>query len=130
LDHMLDQGMIDAKQHDEAVATGVDLNIQPNKLGCVSATRAEYFCDYVTYLIVNDPAYGDSPDARRKLLEQGGLTITTTLDPGLQDAAQAQFENFTPMANNPDRVGQALVTVQPGTGKILAMAQNTKISAP
>src|SRR6185312_15411784 len=85
LDHMLDQGMIDAKQHDEAVATGVDLNIQPNKLGCVSATRAEYFCDYVTYLIVNDPAYGDSPDARRKMLEQGGLTITTTLDPGRQD---------------------------------------------
>ncbi len=130
LDHMLDQGMIDAKQHDEAVASGVDLNIQPNKLGCVSATRAEYFCDYVTYLIVNDPAYGDSPEARRKLLEQGGLTITTTLDPGLQDAAQAQFANFTPMDNNPDRVGQSLVTVQPGTGKILAMAQNTKISAP
>ena len=130
LDHMLDQGKIDAKQHKEAVAAEIGLNIHPNKLGCTAASRAEYFCEYVTNLFVNDPNFGDTPEARRKLLEQGGLTITTTLDAGLQDAAQAQFANFTPMDNNPDKVGQAIVTVQPGTGKILAMAQNTKLEAP
>ncbi len=130
LDHMLDQGMIDAKAHDEAVAAEVGLNVQPNKLGCIAAARAEYFCEYVSNLIINDPNFGETPEDRQKLLEQGGLTINTTLDVGLQDAAQSQFENFTPMANNPDRVGQAIVTVEPGTGKILAMAQNTKIEAP
>ncbi|AIY02642.1 hypothetical protein ART_3043 [Arthrobacter sp. PAMC 25486] len=130
LDHMLDQGMIDATAHKEAVAADIGLNIHPNKLGCTAATRAEYFCEYVTNLFVNDPNFGDTPEARRKLLEQGGLTITTTLDAGLQDAAQAQFANFTPMDNNPDKVGQAISTVEPHTGKILAMAQNTKLEAP
>ena len=130
LDHMLEQGKIDEKQHAEAIKAEIGLKIQQNQNGCTTAVRAEYFCDYVTNLIVSDPAYGKTAEDRQKLLLQGGLTITTTLDPGLQDAAQAQIQNVTPMDNNPDRVGQSLVTVQPGTGKILTMAQNTKLSAP
>ena len=130
LDHMLDQGKIDKAQHAEAVKAEIGLKIQQNRNGCTTAVRAEYFCEYVTNLIVNDPAYGKTPEDRQKLLLQGGLTVTTTLDPGLQDAAQAQFENFTPAADNPDKVGQSLVTVQPGTGKILTMAQNTKMAPP
>lgn len=130
LDLMLDQGKIDAAQHEAAVNSELGLNITPNRNGCTTAVRAEYFCDYVSNLILNDPAYGETPEDREKLLKQGGLTVTTTLDPGLQDAAQAQFANFTPADNNPDKVGQALSTVQPGTGRILAMAQNTKLDAP
>lgn len=130
LDLMLDQGKIDAAQHDAAVKSELGLNVTPNRNGCTTAVRAEYFCEYVSNLILNDPAYGETPEDREKLLKQGGLTVTTTLDPGLQDAAQAQFANYTPADNNPDRVGQGLVTVQPGSGKILAMAQNTRLDAP
>jgi membrane peptidoglycan carboxypeptidase len=130
LDHMLDQGMIDAKQHADAVKAEIGLKVQDNRNGCTTAVRAEYFCQYVSNLILNDPNYGKTVEDREKLLLQGGLTITTTLDPGLQDAAQAQFANFTPAENNPDKVGQSLVTVQPKTGKILAMAQNSKLIAP
>ena len=130
LANMLDQKMIDKKQHDAAVKTKIDLKITPNRSGCTTASRAEYFCEYVTNLIANDPAYGKTKADREKLLYQGGLTITTTLDPKLQDAAQAQFANYTPMENNPDKVGQSLVTVQPKTGRIVAMAQNTKLHAP
>lgn len=130
LDRMLDQGMIDAKQHAAAVKAPIGLKVQENRNGCTTAVRAEYFCQYVSNLILNDPNYGKTVEDRQKLLLQGGLTITTTLDPRLQDAAQAQFENFTPANNNRDKVGQSLVTVQPGSGKILAMAQNTKLIAP
>ena len=130
LDHMLEQGMIDAKAHGEAVKTKLGLKIRANRNGCTTAVRAEYFCEYVSNLILNDAAYGKTAEDRLKLLQQGGLTITTTLDPKLQDAAQAQIQNITPMNNNPDKVGQSLVTVQPGTGKILAMAQNTKLAPP
>ncbi|MFB9165294.1 transglycosylase domain-containing protein [Arthrobacter psychrochitiniphilus] len=130
LDHMLDQGMIDAKQHKDAVAAKIDLKLQPQRNGCTSAVRAEYFCEYVSNLFVNDVAYGKTEEDRLKLLLQGGLTIKTTLDPKLQDAAQSQMANFTPMDNNPDKVGQAIVSVQPKTGKILAMAQNTKMAPP
>ncbi|MEO6530625.1 MAG: transglycosylase domain-containing protein [Specibacter sp.] len=130
LANMLDQGMIDQKQHDAAVKAKIGLNLQPSRNGCTTAVRAEYFCEYVTNTFLNDPAYGKTKDDRLKLLQQGGLTVKTTLDPKLQDAAQAQINNFLPMNNNPDRVGQAMVSVQPGTGKILAMAQNTKLTAP
>ena len=130
LDHMLDQGMIDAKQHADAVASKIELKLQPNRNSCTTAIRAEYFCEYVAKLFINDPAYGKTAEDRLKVLKQGGLTITTTLDPVLQDAAQAQFANFAPIDNNPDKVGQAIVTVQPKTGKILAMAQNSKLAPP
>ena len=130
LDHMLDQGMIDKKEHEDAVKSDLGLKIQANRNGCTTAVRAEYFCEYVSNLILNDPAYGKTTEDRLKLLQQGGLTINTTLDPKLQDAAQAQIQSLIPMENNPDKVGQSLVTVQPGSGKILAMAQNTKLSPP
>ncbi|MHA7306906.1 transglycosylase domain-containing protein [Arthrobacter sp. TMN-49] len=130
LANMLDQGMIDQKQHDDAVKAKIGLKLQDSRNGCTTAVRGEYFCDYVTNLFMNDPAYGKTKEDRLKLLKQGGLTVKTTLDPKLQDAAQGQINNFLPMDNNPDKVGQSMVSVQPGTGKILSMAQNTKLAAP
>ena len=57
------------------------------------------------------------------LLYRGGLTITTTLDPRLQAIADAEVKNGIPV-DDPSGVASAIVTVQPGTGKILSMAQN------
>jgi membrane peptidoglycan carboxypeptidase len=123
LGEMLKQKMITKKQHDAAVASGVGLKVRPSRQGCAAATMAPYFCDYVTHLFLNNPAYGADTEAREKRLFRGGLTITTTLDSRLQAKAQAQV-NATAGAN-PDKWGASLVTVQPGTGKVLAMAQNT-----
>ncbi len=55
---------------------------------------------------------------------RGGLTITTTLDTRLQAAAQEQVD--ATVGPNPDKWGASLVTVQPGTGNVLAMAQNSR----
>ncbi|WP_251045809.1 transglycosylase domain-containing protein [Arthrobacter sp. ISL-5] len=123
LDAMLDQRKISQKQHDAAVATGVGLKIKPSKQGCAAAAMAPYFCDYVSHLILNNRAFGADMEAREQKLRRGGLTITTTLDSRLQAAAQAQV-NAT-AGPNPGKWGASLVTLQPGTGKILAMAQNT-----
>lgn len=120
---MLEQGKITQKQHDDAVAADVGLKIRPSNQGCAGAVMAPYFCDYVAQLILNNPAYGANIEAREQKLRRGGLTITTTLDGRLQAAAQAQVDATA--GANPTKWGAALVTVQPGTGKILAMAQNT-----
>jgi membrane peptidoglycan carboxypeptidase len=120
---MLSQGRIPQAEHDAAVATGVDLKITPGKQGCAAAEMAPYFCDYVSHLILNNPAYGVDVTDREKKLYRGGLTITTTLDTRLQAAAQAQVDATA--GANPDKWGASLVSIQPGTGKILAMAQNT-----
>jgi membrane peptidoglycan carboxypeptidase len=123
LAEMLAQEMITQAEHDQAVATPVELAINPERQGCANASMAPYFCDYISHLILNNPAYGASLIERQRKLYRGGLTIVTTLDSRLQAAAQAQVDGTA--GANPDRWGAALVSVQPGTGKILAMAQNT-----
>lgn len=123
LRNMLEQRKITQAEHDAAVATGVDLKISQGKQGCAAAAMAPYFCDYVSHLILNNPAYGPELKDRERLLYRGGLTITTTLDSRLQAAAQTQVDATA--GANPDKWGASLVTIQPGSGRILAMAQNT-----
>ncbi|QDW29592.1 penicillin-binding protein [Arthrobacter sp. KBS0702] len=124
LDKMLQQGRITAAQHDAATHAPIGLSVHPNRQGCFGALTAPYFCDYVQRLILNDPEFGADEAARKKLLYLGGLTIRTTLDPTLQKVAQDQV-NAAMAASDPLQRGSSLVSVQPGTGKVLTMAQNT-----
>ncbi|MGO4859561.1 transglycosylase domain-containing protein [Arthrobacter sp. 2MCAF14] len=127
LDAMLQHGYINRQQHDDAVNTPIQLKVNPPKQGCAYAVQAQYFCDYVLHQIQNDPAYGATQEDRIQKIMRGGLTIKTTLDPRLQGPAQAQVDATT--GANPDKWGASLVTVQPGTGKVLAMAQNSRTLA-
>ncbi|MET4001720.1 membrane peptidoglycan carboxypeptidase [Arthrobacter sp. UYCu511] len=124
LGKMLVQGKISQKDHDAAVKTPLTLHITRSAQGCTAATMAPYFCDYVQQLILNDKTFGATEEARTKLLYQGGLSIKTTLEPALQKVAQEQVNN-TISAADPLQRGAAVVSVQPGTGKVLTMAQNT-----
>ena len=123
LSEMLRLRKITQAQYDAAVATPIQLKITPQQQGCANAAMAPYFCDYISHLILNNPAYGPTEADRERKLYRGGLTITTTLDSRLQAAAQAQVDETA--GANPDRWAASLLTLQPGSGKILAMAQNT-----
>lgn len=126
---MLDQELITQEEHDTGVATPIEstLRVQNTKLGCSTAGEvvpgAGYFCDYVTKVMIHDPAFGATLEERRELLYRGGLTITTTLDPRLQAVADAEVKNGIPV-DDPSGIGSAISVVRPGTGEILAMAQN------
>lgn len=123
---MLDKGRITQEEHDAAVATGLDLNVTPVPSNCTGAAQAPYFCDYVVHLILNDERFGSTPEDREKLLYRGGLTVTTTLDPEIQAAAQtAVFETANPDTTDPE-IGHSMTSMEPSTGKILSMAQNTR----
>ncbi|MFC8041158.1 transglycosylase domain-containing protein [Paenarthrobacter sp. NPDC057355] len=123
LNAMLAQKKITQAQHDEAVATPVTTKVTPARQGCAYATMAPYFCDYVLHLLLNNPAYGDTTTEREKRVMRGGLTIQTTLDPTAQNVAQQQVDATA--GANPDKWGASIVSVQPGTGQIVSMAQNT-----
>ena len=129
LGNMLREGDITQAQHDEGVATPIEdtLKIGQTRLGCATAgdvvAGSGYFCDYVTKIIAQDPAFGATPADRRRLLYQGGLTIHTTIDPRMQELADAAVKGAVPV-DDPSGVSDAMSTVEPGTGKILAMAQN------
>ncbi|MEA5455532.1 transglycosylase domain-containing protein [Sinomonas sp. JGH33] len=124
---MLEHGHINRLEHDEAVASPLETKPSLPKQGCAYAAQAPYFCDFVVNQILHDPAYGATAAERERTLSRGGLTIKTTLDPRLQGPAQEQVDATA--GANPDKWGASLVTVQPGTGKILAMAQNSRMLA-
>ncbi|MFE4197120.1 transglycosylase domain-containing protein [Paenarthrobacter sp. NPDC056912] len=120
---MVNQHKITQAQYDEAVATPVTTKVTPARQGCAYATMAPYFCDYVLHLLFNNPAYGDTQEEREKRIMRGGLTIKTTLDPTAQTVAQQQVDATA--GANPDKWGASITSVQPGTGQIVSMAQNT-----
>ena len=124
LQSMLSQGKIQQAEYDAAVATPVETKVTPARQGCAYSATAPYFCDYVLHLLLNNPAYGADAKERERKVFRGGLTIKTTLDPNAQAVAQAQVEGSA--GDNPDKWGASLVSVQPGTGKIISMAQNTQ----
>ena len=131
---MHDQGYITTDEYRTGIATPLadTLDPHPVKQGCMVAADnvpgSGFFCDYVTKVIRNDPAFGADPQARQQLLYRGGLTITTTLIPSEQQAALQSVIKAVP-EKDPSGVGSAIVTVEPGTGKITSMAQNREYTA-
>src|SRR3954447_9740839 len=89
--------------------------------GCEAAGSAAFFCQYLRSTLLNDPAFGPTPEERQRRLFEGGLQIRTSLDPAVQAAAQSSADQIVPSGN---RVASAVVIVQPGTGEVLAMAVN------
>lgn len=124
---MKDQKKITPEEYQAAVATPVEPKVTQPKQGCAYAASAPYFCDYILHLLENNPAYGADKEERQHVIYGGGLTITTTLDPKAQATAQEQADAAA--GANPDKWGASMVSVQPGTGKIISMAQNTSFLA-
>jgi len=123
---MRDQGIITPAQYADAIKITIKdmlANASKDTLGCKTAGDSGFFCDYVTKVIRNDPAFGKTEAERVNLLYRGGLDISTTLDPHLQGLAVTEVRNSVPDLD-PSGLGAALVSVEPGTGKILAMAEN------
>lgn len=119
------EGYITDEEYEQYRAQPVEemLQIQEVRAGCADAGRSGFFCDYVTRTLLNDPEFAPTYEERRKLLYGGGLTIRTTLDPAKQKAAEDILQRRVP-ADAGHGFGHSIVTVEPGTGKILVMAQN------
>ncbi|MGG7510442.1 transglycosylase domain-containing protein [Plantibacter sp. YIM 135249] len=128
LDHMLKEAKITAEQHAAALALPITPAITPSSTGCTTAVNviagSGFFCDYVTKVFQNDPVFGATEDERWANFIRGGYDVYTTIDIDLQSASQAALDEYVPHASDQFDVGSVSVTVQPGTGRILAMAQN------
>jgi membrane peptidoglycan carboxypeptidase len=114
-------------QYDEAIKTPIQPVITPSTRGCTTAGGAAYFCDYVQKIIQNDPSFGKDKDTRTANFNRGGYKIYTTLDLDLQKVAEDTLNSYVPKSYSVD-IGGVLVGVQPGTGRVLYMAQNKNFS--
>lgn len=99
------------------------LKVKNVQAGCADAGTNGFFCDYVTRSLLNDPEFAPTYEERRQLLYGGGLTIRTTLDKDKQKTAQDIVDRKVPREAD-NGFGHSITTVEPGSGKVLVMAQN------
>jgi membrane peptidoglycan carboxypeptidase len=126
LDNMLTLQQIDQAQHDEAINTPIEsyVALKNPSNGCLYASDAKFFCDYVLKNVPYLTALGADATERNANWKRGGYEIYTSLDLAQQDVAQQQLSERAPAAETRFSLGAAAVAMQPGTGRILVMAQN------
>ncbi|HEX6888174.1 MAG TPA: transglycosylase domain-containing protein [Candidatus Nanopelagicales bacterium] len=126
LNRMAELGYITVDEAREAKAKDIedtlDTKVQLN--GCTSSF-APYFCDYAIRQVKQMKLFGDTPEERAAAWKAGGFDIYTTLDVKAQKAAtKAVMEAIPP--KDPSRKAVAIAMVEPGTGNVKALSQNTK----
>lgn len=131
LGKMKQLGYISEQEYNEAIATNVQdlLKVSPATNGCANAGNAAYFCEAVISSVLSSDSWGKDRDDRVQQLYRGGLDIYTTLDPKIQNANYDALIAEVPIAD-PSDVDASSAVVEPGTGKVLAMVQNTVYGKP
>jgi len=120
LDRMAQLGVITQQRADALAKKPLGLEPKDSPNGCV-ASQAAFFCSYVYRYLTADPALGRTVADREQLINQGGLTIKTTLRPKFQRAANGAVHGAVFPT---DQAVGALAMVEPGTGDVLALAQS------
>jgi membrane peptidoglycan carboxypeptidase len=126
LARMQQLGMITAAQYAKARIAPVAVRGRPLPNGCVYAGQEAFFCDYVLLTLIRDPAFaflGPTPTERRIALLRGGFVIQTTLELRTQGVATRAVWQAVPPTDS-SGLAAAAVTVEPGTGRVIAMTQN------
>jgi membrane peptidoglycan carboxypeptidase len=116
LQRMHSLGHITDAELAEVSALPVEVNPAPAPPnGCVNAVVGGFFCDLLQRHLTQ--RLGISQER----LEDGGLTIRTTLRPDLQRSGDAAVLDAVPMG---DPIAAVFTMVEPGTGNVLAMSVN------
>ena len=123
IENMVAEGYITRDEADKAKATPVTVKVNKVPTGCESNQQTAFFCDYVIWTIRNSPEFGPTPADRELKLKTGGMDIYTTMSIKLQEKADSATKKWVPIYD-PSGIGSASVSVEAGTGRILAMAQN------
>lgn len=130
LTDMRSQKMITPAQYTAAVNTPVLVQGTAPPNGCDPAGVNGFFCEYVVQSLLTSPAYsalGATTAQRQTALQSGGLVIHTTLDPPTQHGAVSAVDKAIP-STDPSGLAATAVTVEPGTGAVIAMAEDRTYS--
>jgi len=107
LQRMEEAGYITRQQREEAVAEKLNYYISKNNI------QAPHFVFYVKQKLIDK--YGE------KVVNEGGLKITTTLDLEIQNQAQEIVQTELEKLNKLNVSNGALIITEPKTGQILTM---------
>lgn len=117
---LLATGKIDEATAKALEAEPITLARGSEENGC-GQSKYPFYCQLVREEILENSAYGKTPEERTAFLNRGGLTITTALDPNAMAAANEEALRAYATDN---RVGTGIAVVVPGTGHIAAVGSN------
>lgn len=127
LDRMLSLGDISEWQHKKYTKQKVSdmVRIKESEGGTCTKAVDPYFCNYVMEYLKTMPELGPDPDARLLAVNTGGLKIKTTLRRDWQKKMHQDLTERVPNGD-PSGVGAASAMIEPGTGKVRAIAQTSQ----
>ncbi len=124
INRMTELNLITATQ--AAAAKKVKFNqddVTSTRNGCVG-TEYPFLCDYVRRTLLKTESLGATVEDRANMINRGGLTIQTAIDPKTQDIAQQKVSD---VVGPTDPLISTMNMIQPGTGLIVAMAQSRPV---
>jgi penicillin-binding protein 1A len=128
LDRLVETGHLTQEEADLYAFTPI-----PSQVIRVTPPPDDYFVEQVKQLLLDNPNFGigDTPEERYNSVFSGGLRITTTFDPAMQQAALQARDDVLP-GDQPGQFGfrydgqdvqgsAAVVTTEVSTGAVRAM---------
>ncbi|MBO0869339.1 MAG: transglycosylase domain-containing protein [Micromonosporaceae bacterium] len=126
IDRMAQLGYVTAEQAAAAKGAPLALHLYNPPNDCTSVNRKHidwgFFCDEFKAWWMTQAQFGANPLQRLDKLRTGGYAIVSTLDPKIQASALRHVNEQTGGVGNRFAVGS--VFMEPGTGRIKAMAVN------
>ncbi|OKI14688.1 peptidase [Nocardiopsis sp. TSRI0078] len=123
LDRMVDTGHLEAREAEEYKNRELNVDVTPRAGSCFHGEQP-FFCDYVMHWLRDSDVLADTQEERDRIIERGGITVRTTLDSDMQEAAEQAIEKYVPAGDSAKFAAEVLV--EPGTGRVRAMAQNMR----
>jgi membrane peptidoglycan carboxypeptidase len=122
---MVQMGAITQVQANAALKEPIPRKINAVGNGCVSVAKNSwgFFCDYFYRWWMSQPQFGATSYDRERRLKSGGYRVVTSMDITAQDSARKQV---TQEISDSSKNAILLAAVQPGTGKVRALAANRK----
>ena len=123
IQNMADAGYISQDEANKYKAEPIKVNLTMLHQGCEANQATAFFCDYVVWTVRNSPEFGATFEERQNLLRRGGLEIYSTMNLSLQNKTDQILKKRIPM-DDPNHLGAASVSVEVGTGRVIAMSEN------
>ena len=124
LNQMVKLKYVTQAQAHAAQRASLGLHAKANVQSCeYSKPGYGFFCGWFLEWWQANPAFGRSPSQRLEKLRKGGYRIVSSIDLRMQAAAQKQVDKALSAYS---RFATGIVVVQPGTGRVEAMAINRK----
>lgn len=127
IDQMVTGSYLTTAKATDAKKTPIGLKLKSIPNDCVGSKQNDwgFFCDFFRNWWLSKKEFGSTVSERENLLRRGGFKIVTSLDPKIQAAA---YKHVLENHGKKSKYALGAVFIEPGTGKVRAMAVNRTYS--